>query len=675
MGEKELQNALQFAAKIHEVLIMASLSAMVLHVARRMLMSGGIAWGLLAGAHQVGSVPWLFSSAFLSPLARWQRISDLLLACVLGAGVIYANLVAPASAIVIIPSLDWWPVPNPFNGQTMATYVVRPHEDVYPAVLGEDQIYAQCNNTDVLCPGGGQVDIVNLMTAMAVGGVHPVTAVKMPGAETYRTLNATIQYSASDNAVAVATTLHSSVADVLGTFWNYISRNKVGLVNDVRRPRFEPTVDDIKAPVVQVQCTHFSWLDSLRGLERPAFRASGMRNLTGDGTGHRLYRDITEWDLPGEYWNYTRDDLNVTTFRWLDTESLFPDSGPSRPSLGAMATVPMPFAVTLGNGTKEFRQDSMIVPCLIDARWVGTSTSYDPRADNRLPSNISDLSVLARFWDGTSRRPVPGGLSSENVAISPDWAHLLDTEIGFRETAGNEVMHMTAVESYLSEFVYKGKSAISGAPMRFFTPPKNDETLTTLGDQDMSDLDLELDDMDRTIATILSLAVADGLSRATYTKNIGLVTRDYGNGSVAWQSLWHQAGEKREEEELIPATDLDDYYRLDWVVQRHGWAYGLRETTVIFAVVVLLIHVALVALYALYTLYFRTCGGGWASTAWGGVHTILALALASPAPANENLTRRLEKGRDAETQARVVVQAGGGAALVLRAPDKRWRGS
>ncbi|KAF6783354.1 short-chain dehydrogenase, partial [Colletotrichum musicola] len=54
-------NGLQFVAKIHEIIIVASVSAMTMHFCRRMLVGDGIPFGFLSGAYQVSSAEWLFS--------------------------------------------------------------------------------------------------------------------------------------------------------------------------------------------------------------------------------------------------------------------------------------------------------------------------------------------------------------------------------------------------------------------------------------------------------------------------------------------------------------------------------------------------------------------------------------------------------------------------------------
>lgn len=110
----EALTVLQIVAKAHEVLIVLSISHVVLHYLRRQLISPEeIPFGLLTSAYQVtlGGAPFSYSlwntcKRFIRRKAfNWQAFSLvllLILATVLGL------TFGPASAIAIIPRLDWW---------------------------------------------------------------------------------------------------------------------------------------------------------------------------------------------------------------------------------------------------------------------------------------------------------------------------------------------------------------------------------------------------------------------------------------------------------------------------------------------------------------------------------------------------------------------------------------
>lgn len=98
--------AIQFVAKILELLIQASLAAMVLELIRSQATgSGGLALGRFLAAYRVTDVSYLWSlefwgSATSNELLSWGGVLTLIAVV---ATVLTASLVGPASAIAMIP--------------------------------------------------------------------------------------------------------------------------------------------------------------------------------------------------------------------------------------------------------------------------------------------------------------------------------------------------------------------------------------------------------------------------------------------------------------------------------------------------------------------------------------------------------------------------------------------
>ncbi|KAF4461323.1 short-chain dehydrogenase [Fusarium albosuccineum] len=672
IDEQTGKKALQFVAKIHEALIVSSLSAMILHIVRRMLIGHGpgLSFALLAGAYRLGSIPWLFSTGFWSPLKNSKSYRNRLFALCLGLAFVYANLVGPSSAIAIIPTLDWWPVPNPYGDEKLTTYITAPRDSIFPTELTKStHNYTNCTVSNFLCPGGGFSELYALISAYDIGGIETETQIKQPVAETYRILNSSLDY-ADNSHIAVATTQHSSISALVGAFWNHIKKNETTLVNHIRRPRFQPADANVFAPLVQVQCSRFSRRDADDGQVVPVFSSSGMRNFSGLLDYKRLdyYQDRSEWDLDKSYWKKPTD-TRTTTFEWLDLASLFPKG---RPSLGAVATVPVAISETLKNKTTIGYQDSYIIPCMIDARWAGVSMTFDPGLDTSLglvPSNLTDLSKLEPFWDPKSHKSRLGGLTSRNIPISPEWAELLNLNV----TAG-EVENKTAIQELLEIFVYDGISLTNNESITFFKSPWDNKTGPSFDDPsyNLSNFDYEMNDIARTVATILSLVVADGMSRVSYLSNLGVVLKDHKNGTVLWKDLYYQTGQARTEPGNELSSALDDLVPIVWEVSRYGWGYGLKGAAVYFGITMLLVHVLLVIAYAIYIVWFRTRRPrvGWASTAWDTLQELLAFSLISPVPVeNTGKVRDVAEGKaDGATlakTARVRKQDGQGLVLVL----------
>jgi hypothetical protein len=159
----------------------------------------------------------------------------------------------------------------------------------------------------------------------------------------------------------------------------------------------------------------------------------------------------------------------------------------------------------------------------------------------------------------------------------------------------------------------------------------------------------------RAVSTILALTMTDAVSRSALMSNPGLVTHDNGNGTVEWQGLWLQSSGGNRETETWEAEELEGRYVIHWETERHGWGYGFRTPTMIAGVIIMMLHAVVVVLFSVYVLWFRVRGTGWASTAWGGLGEILALALASRKPRNEALVRRIASSDDKWNDSRTLV--------------------
>ncbi|KAK8133513.1 hypothetical protein PG984_005525 [Apiospora sp. TS-2023a] len=119
LSQNDAMKALQFAAKTHEIFIIMSLLAMVLHLVRRRLaIQKGLSVGHLVSGYQIENLSLLFRRRLWNPTFNkpLQDPGTLVVTIVLFVSVLLAKLVGPASAILVLPSLQWWPVDNPFVG-------------------------------------------------------------------------------------------------------------------------------------------------------------------------------------------------------------------------------------------------------------------------------------------------------------------------------------------------------------------------------------------------------------------------------------------------------------------------------------------------------------------------------------------------------------------------------
>lgn len=106
-------NYLQFAAKLHETAMMASMSCVMLFFLHRRLIRKGVSFGHLDAAYTIGAgggVGLLITKRFWSP---WRQHFWFFLMLLLT--IVFTLALNPASAIAMIPSLAYWPLNNPYG--------------------------------------------------------------------------------------------------------------------------------------------------------------------------------------------------------------------------------------------------------------------------------------------------------------------------------------------------------------------------------------------------------------------------------------------------------------------------------------------------------------------------------------------------------------------------------
>jgi len=110
----ETLSILQIVAKVHEILIVTSLSYLVLHYIRQQLCSpSGLSFGLFTSAYQttfcghpLSHAFWQTCKSFIRKRTFQWRAFGLVLLMVLAA--LLGVAAGPASAIAVLPRLSWW---------------------------------------------------------------------------------------------------------------------------------------------------------------------------------------------------------------------------------------------------------------------------------------------------------------------------------------------------------------------------------------------------------------------------------------------------------------------------------------------------------------------------------------------------------------------------------------
>jgi hypothetical protein len=131
--ETNVSTILQFAAKIHELTMQASLVEVLLCIIRAEAVNGYVPLGALSGATQPTQLSYLWSLDFISiatsPAIRgWRKTAFLLIIPIL---LILTSLVGPSSAILMIPRSD---IPHIVGEVDL--YATNSMKDLYPEYMG-----------------------------------------------------------------------------------------------------------------------------------------------------------------------------------------------------------------------------------------------------------------------------------------------------------------------------------------------------------------------------------------------------------------------------------------------------------------------------------------------------------------------------------------------------------
>ncbi|KAK5626034.1 hypothetical protein RRF57_001750 [Xylaria bambusicola] len=598
---------------------------------RRMLIgSDGIPLGLMVGAFQMGSAEYLFSMSYWKPLIyslrnlRRNQLKTFLVALALGSSIIYSFLVGPASAAALLPNLGWWPMRNPFMHRSLSSYIGRQASELYPMELKEASIYEECLTVDywnsLNCPAGGFNTLYDWAWTRQQEGYwynvtdsqhyNPTMLSSFSGQAQRDIVTSLLPSGDSKTNAALSATLHSSLLALTDAFWHYVKTNSVGKVNKAQQPKFLLGEDRTRSiPLVQVQCQSYNLGAAINNEVDLKFETGAIINDFTKSSSDP-YSGVV-WTVPDESWNYPRAFWNMTNVTWVDAASVESSGGRKFPSsLAAVVTVPAVWSVSGSNGTMGYQQGSVVVPCVIDARWAKTDVSFDI-TEPVVRTGLTDWLDKANL---TSSKVNPKESLSKwdiggPISISRDWAHAVNYM--------NDLID-GVLEQILQQFVTPF-SADQPDLLSFVPTSSSDEDWTTV--------------YANGISIVLSTVIADWVSRTGLADtSFTTVLSRAKDGNVDTIDLLNQKDASGFNN--VPVSSFADQTEVVYKVERYGWGYGLNSKTIWFSIITLMIHVVLVFVYFAYSLIFWLRAKGWTSQAWGSVGEFMALAISSP-PADE----------------------------------------
>ncbi|KAL3422774.1 hypothetical protein PVAG01_06930 [Phlyctema vagabunda] len=630
-------NTLQLLAKIHEILMVSSLSAIVLYITRLHLLGRkGLPFGLLTAGYSVGSVEYIASKGFwISGMNRVFWGFTIFLACCTG----YANLLGPSSAIAMIPNLGWWPDNHAYSDRAVKIGFLYNNSALWPLSLSRDNVYPLANGIegDVCqldfqtyrsCPIGGFEVLRTWAKAYSNVGIKQTALVVDPESDAKRLLQGDLTKNTNSTSVAISTSLTQNLAVTMSSFWQFLQTRQLPARN-ITRPKFIVNTEDmIYQPLVQVQCSPRS-LPQYDDYLVPLFTYERSINHTEiNGFSNAQDTGNKTWELPagalGPYYLPSGKLLSNSTFlmpegsvnlTWVDTLS----NNDASPSIGAVVITPWSSTGVMENNT----QFALAHACTIDARWVPSRVYYDPEVNTVVQHNLTDLTRFRNTRKSASELGI-----SPRIAINPTWADYLNSPVVLNDTDGSTI---GSFEAIMREFIIgSGPGNVSGSTnlnAYAFSPAGS------LSKENSADRFIQYGyACSETVASVLAMMFTDGLARVSSAQNIiigeqqplGNMTAFDLQGFNHFNAFLEATGTNMtmSEWDTAPSQLVID-------VQRYGYGYGLNTRTLQFGIAILVIHMLIAIGFLAYTSFRFFCRDGWISGSWGNLVDFAAMLINS----------------------------------------------
>ncbi|KEF55957.1 uncharacterized protein A1O9_07537 [Exophiala aquamarina CBS 119918] len=417
--------ALQLTAKLHELLMNASLANILSSIVLEQLVLGsGVPLGALGTAFLFHDISFLWSKELIAIcIAKFKGKAYILPLTILCT--ILAATIGPSSATVMTPVLTEWPAGN-IRFTLNAT-----KEELWPSFLSEATISDMEPYTSASAPGSTDTTWKSIADNMlrfwgheTLGGVFALPeSAKVAGKSSVRTLNSRLRgpltlYQPEYTATTIQTAITADALNALRLDWFPANAYRCTWAG-YRLTRGICTYQDIHwsinthQPVVYTACTRTSTMTATsfptlaRGEDGPKAATVNINS------------------------NFDKDSGNSSALEWIDLE------GPefSRTSVGVLVST----NIFSGSPTPE------TYACSIDAQWgdatIRTSFLGLPYAVDGEPPEFYEPSIHASRYHG------------RRITISPEWAAQTFSSL-LSNTTGTSIFDQLLMTSALPSHAY-----------------------------------------------------------------------------------------------------------------------------------------------------------------------------------------------------------------------------
>ncbi|TGO55487.1 hypothetical protein BCON_0091g00010 [Botryotinia convoluta] len=627
--QNTMLNSLQFATKLHELWIGSSVAYMVSHFIVFMLAKAkGIPFGLLGAGLQIGDLTFFTRRSFCHPLSV---LTD-------------GTLDGPSSAIAMRPNLDWWQMTNntlvfrfPTKFELWPINLLEPLAPPLSMVNCTNYVDSSAN---FVCPASGAQDINTWLNSQDFN-VLKEKAANMTFYNAYTNTRNFLASAGTDSGHSYTTSLSVVPQLAVGAIWNDL-KLAAAYESFISQPKFlSHSTTTLKQPIVQVKCNIYAQ-SNLTSAGNNTADAPVFPLLHGIMKNTSMLNEKIGYAVPKDSWSGIRNqqDLDLT---WIDLYKNYSGSA----SIGGVFMLPMSTRMYNGTGWSTV-QDTLIIPCTFDARWLQTQVKYEPTTSGIINDNLTDStaisglrSLIKNTQQGRTKKKrsefsdviniTPGWAAYTNIVVpGVHWTQNLTQDLTVSHINGtmpqtNRVQapiinfsggmyatptfpapapaqnlpNATFIQGLLNRFMVLGANgtlSFNQFPVGGPSPPSSTA------------------DIQGFISLYAGVFMTDALAR--YGSQ-SVISDD--NFLLGHNNTLRRLASLRNEPELPKGW-------LEWKFEiwRRGYSYGIRGITTKLALALLLTHCISTLGFMVYM-----CFAGWRTVAWNSIGEFIALALKS----------------------------------------------
>ncbi|KAI5457174.1 hypothetical protein BGZ63DRAFT_395578 [Mariannaea sp. PMI_226] len=653
VSSNNILNWLQLVAKLYEVAVIASMASITLKAFKRTFVDTAIPFGFISAPYRVGDIFFLIDGNFwrgfnnLNWQAAWRMTARewkvVALAVFFIVNTLLSLLVGPASAILIIPQLDWFKIPNAFSNITTPIFYRAPAAWIWPTDLNQDlwkfDQYCGIERGSFMyqCPAAGFGEIYTWAAGWEFSNLPDNITFQDPSGTVSRRLD---MHSDDDTGTWV-TTPTALLAKTMGQFKSMIRSKEVGPISQTEKWQFKLSKSSQNyQPLVQAKCNIWNSAtekESLKNMSLPYEQLNCFGEPPG-GPCRQIKDELKTWTVSN---NLLRNNADLSYV--IGTTNSIKEPNPEDTASSLVFAAGLPY---FANGAIRGQH---VVGCSYMAHWIPSVPMVDPSNTEYIETNITKLDVFAKMSDSADTKS--DATIGSVINTDQSWLSFVDLSLSgdsVNQTTGNSTsLFLKKVDNEFiigtlltaMQLVFPNGTSIFGPGGTWEGDPEPDSKVAQV------------------IEKLTGAIITDALARTAASTQLFMILSDEKtDDSYALDPLFVQEGPNAFEFQLYKNGTLtspygvesvnpfkglgwnnlddlktkltDNIVTVDFVAKQYGYGYGQPGPPSRFALTVVITYLAILLVYCIIVLF----SGVKSIKPWGDVQDLIALAWCSAPP-------------------------------------------